>query len=461
LASLLASFNFIATLVNMRAPGMTMMRMPVFCWMTLVVSFLIILAFPAITIALVELMFDRNYDTNFYDFLEGGKPHLWQHLFWIFGHPEVYILILPAMGIVSEVVPTFSRKPLFGYGLVVFSGAIIGFMGFAVWSHHMFTTGMGIVATSAFSMLTMLIAIPTGVKIFNWIGTMWGGKIRFDTPMLFALGFITMFMVGGFTGIMHSSVPVDMQQQDTYFVVAHFHYVLIGGALFGLFCGFYFWLPKMTGRMLNEKMGKVVFTLMFIGFNTTFFPMHYLGMIGQPRRTHSYNAGHGFEQWNQIATIGAFILGTGILLGVIQFMRSFKDKSLKPAGKNPWDARSLEWTLSSPVKEYNFARTPIIKARDQAWENNYGPRDLHSEKEPLDHHGVHMPDHSWYPLFTAIGFLVLVIGMLFHSSVGADGELIRNYTVAIIGGIIAITSMIMWSLEGPGGYHLFPEEDEE
>lgn len=461
LASLLASFNFIATIINMRAPGMTMMRMPVFCWMTLVVSFLIILAFPAITIALVELMFDRNYGTNFYDFLEGGKPHLWQHLFWIFGHPEVYILILPAMGIVSEVIPTFSRKPLFGYGLVVFSGAIIGFMGFAVWSHHMFTTGMGIVATSAFSMLTMLIAIPTGVKIFNWIGTMWGGKIRFDTPMLFALGFITMFMVGGFTGIMHSSVPVDMQQQDSYFVVAHFHYVLIGGALFGLFCGFYFWLPKMTGRMLNEKMGKVVFTLMFIGFNTTFFPMHYLGMIGQPRRTHSYNAGHGFEQWNQIATIGAFILGTGILLGVIQFMRSFRDKSLKPAGKNPWDARSLEWSLSSPVKEYNFARTPIIKARDQAWENNYGPRDLHSVKEPLDHHGVHMPDHSWYPLFTAIGFLVLVIGMLFHSSLGTDGEIIRNYTVAIIGGIIAITSMIMWSLEGPGGYHLFPEEDEE
>jgi cytochrome c oxidase subunit 1 len=189
--------------------------------------------------------------------------------------------------------------------------------------------------------------------------------------------------------------------------------------------------------------------------------MHYLGMIGQPRRTHSYNAGHGFEQWNQIATIGAFILGTGILIGVIQFMRSFRDKSLKPAGKNPWDARSLEWTLSSPVKEYNFARTPIIKARDQAWENNYGPRDLHSEKEPLDHHGVHMPDHSWYPLFTAIGFLVLVIGMLFHSSVGAEGEIIRNYTVAIIGGIIAITGMIMWSLEGPGGYHLFPEEDDE
>jgi cytochrome c oxidase subunit 1 len=462
LASLLASFNFITTIINMRAPGMTMMRLPVFTWMTLIVSFLIILAFPAITIALVELMFDRTYGTNFYDFLEGGKPHLWQHLFWIFGHPEVYILILPAMGIVSEIIPVFSRKPLFGYGLIIFSGAIIGFMGFAVWSHHMFTTGMGIVATSAFSILTMLIAIPTGIKIFNWIGTMWGGRIRFETPMLFALGFITMFMVGGFTGIMHSSVPIDAQHQDSYFVVAHFHYVLIGGALFGLFAGFYFWLPKLSGKMLNERLGKFVFTLMFIGFNLTFFPMHYLGMIGQPRRTHSYNEGHGFETWNQIATIGAFILGVGIAIGVYQFVTAAFNKKLKPAGKNPWDARTLEWTLSSPVKEYNFARTPIIKSRDQAWENNYGPEENHSEKEPLDDHGVHMPDRSWYPLVTALGLFGLVLGMLFHQSVDLNtGEIIRDYTYAIAGGVVAIIGIIMWSIEGPAGYHLFPKESEE
>ena len=256
----------------MRAPGMTMMRLPVFTWMTLIVSFLLILALPAIAVALAELMFDRSYGTNFFDFLGRRKASSVATPFWIFGHPEVYILILPAMGIVSEIIPVFSRKPLFGYGLVVFSGAIIGFMGFAVWSHHMYTTGMGVVATSAFSILTMLIAIPTGVKIFNWIGTMWGGRIRFETPMLFALGFITMFMIGGFTGIMHSSVPIDAQHQDTYFVVAHFHYVLIGGALFGLFAGFYFWIPKITGKLLNEKIGKFVFTLMFIGFNLTFFP---------------------------------------------------------------------------------------------------------------------------------------------------------------------------------------------
>ena len=461
IGSLAASFNFIVTIINMRAPGLTMMRLPIFTWMTLIVSFLIILAFPAITIALMELMFDRTFSTNFFDFLEGGKPHLWQHLFWIFGHPEVYILILPSMGIVSEVIPVFSRKPIFGYGLIVFSGAIIGFMGFAVWSHHMCTTGMGIVATSAFSILTMLIAIPTGVKIFNWIGTMWGGVIRFTTPMLFALGFITLFMIGGFTGIMHSSVPIDAQHQDSYFVVAHFHYVLIGGALFGLFAGFYYWLPKITGRMLSEKLGKLVFTLMFVGFNACFFPMHYLGMIGQPRRTHSYNEGHGFEVFNQIATIGAFILGVGILIGAISFVHAFYSKKLKKAGKNPWDARTLEWTLSSPVKDYNFARTPIIKARDQAWENNYGTKDKHSEKQSIDEHGIHMPDRSWMPLVTALGIFIMALGMIFNLQVNADGELYRNFTAAIGGGVLLIIGIIWWAIEQPKGYHIHPNKDDE
>ena len=461
IGSLAASFNFIVTIINMRAPGLTMMRLPIFTWMTLIVSFLIILAFPAITIALVELMFDRTFSTNFFDFLEGGKPHLWQHLFWIFGHPEVYILILPSMGIVSEVIPVFSRKPIFGYGLIVFSGAIIGFMGFAVWSHHMFTTGMGVVATSAFSILTMLIAIPTGVKIFNWIGTMWGGVIQFTTPMLFALGFITMFMIGGFTGIMHSSVPIDAQHQDSYFVVAHFHYVLIGGALFGLFAGFYYWLPKITGRMLSEKLGKLVFTMMFVGFNACFFPMHYLGMIGQPRRTHSYNEGHGFEVFNQIATIGAFILGVGILIGAISFVHAFYSKKLKKAGKNPWDARTLEWTLSSPVKDYNFARTPIINARDQAWENNYGEKERHSQKQPLGEHGIHMPDRSWMPLVTALGIFIMALGMIFNLQVNADGELYRNFTAAIGGGVLMTLGIIWWAIEQPKGYHIHPDEDDE
>ncbi len=255
-ASLAAAFNFITTILNMRAPGMRMMRMPVFSWMVLVTQILIATAFPVITVALVFLMFDRFFGTNFYAVAAGGDLLLWQHLFWLFGHPEVYILILPAMGIVSEVLPTFSRKPLFGYAVVVYSGALIGVMGWGVWAHHMFAVGMGPVADSVFSATTMMIAIPTGVKIFNWIATMWGGRIRFTTAMLFAVGFIAMFIIGGLSGVMHSSPPADLQQTDTYFVVAHFHYVLFGGAVQGLFAGIYYWWPKVTGRLLNEKLAS-------------------------------------------------------------------------------------------------------------------------------------------------------------------------------------------------------------
>ena len=251
---------------------------------------------------LLELMFDRHFGTHFFDATFGGKPILWQHHFWIFGHPEVYILILPAMGIVSEVLPTFCRKPLFGYPLIVMSGVFIGFLGFAVWSHHMFTVGLGVVATTAFSLMTMLIAIPTGVKVFNWIGTLWGGKIRFTTAMLYSLGFIWMFMMGGFTGIMHSSVPVDHQQQDSYFVVAHFHYVLIGGALFAIFSGIYYWMPKVSGKIMNELWGRISFWIMFFGFNLAFFPMHLLGMAGMPRRTHTYLGDMGWNEWNMWST---------------------------------------------------------------------------------------------------------------------------------------------------------------
>ena len=261
------------------------------------------------------------------------------------------------MGIVSEIIPVFSRKPLFGYGLVVFSGAIIGFMGFAVWSHHMYTTGMGVVATSAFSILTMLIAIPTGVKIFNWIGTMWGGRIRFETPMLFALGFITMFMIGGFTGIMHSSVPIDAQHQDTYFVVAHFHYVLIGGALFGLFAGFYFWLPKITGKLLSEKIGKFVFTLMFIGFNLAFFPMHFSGLAGMPRRIPDYSL--QFADFNAWSTVGAFVFGLSQLLFLWILVQA--TRAGKKATTEVWEgSEGLEWTVPSPAPYHTFAEPPKV-----------------------------------------------------------------------------------------------------
>ena len=279
ISSMLAGFNFIVTILNMRAPGMTLMRMPVFIWMTLVTPFLIVLAFPAITVGLILLMFDRFFGTHFYCRRAGGDPLLWQHLFWIFGHPEVYILILPAMGIVSEVLPTFARKPLFGAPVVVYSGIAIGFFGFGVWSHHMFAVGMGPVADSAFSIATMLIAVPTGVKIFNWIATLWGGQHPLHHRAATSRSASSrMFTIGGLSGVMHASPPVDLQQTDTYFVVAHFHYVLFGGSIFGLFAGIYYWWPKITGRLLDERLGKVHFWLMFIGFNVTFFPQHFLGL---------------------------------------------------------------------------------------------------------------------------------------------------------------------------------------
>lgn len=464
IASLAASFNFITTIINMRAPGMTMMRLPVFTWMTLITSFLIILAFPAITVALIELMFDRTFGTHFFNALAGGKPILWQHLFWIFGHPEVYILILPAMGIISEILPVFSRKPLFGYPLIVFSGAVIGFLGFAVWSHHMFTTGLGIVAVSAFSVLTMLIAIPTGVKIFNWIGTLWGGQLRFDVPMLYALGFIWMFMMGGFSGIMHASVPVDAQQQDTYFVIAHFHYVLIGGSLFALFAGLYFYFPKVTGKMLSERIGKAIFWAKFIGFNLAFFPMHFLGMTGMPRRTHTYKSEMGWDLWNLVSTIGAFILGFAIAAFVINLIYTVIKG--KPCGKDPWDARTLEWTTDSPPKDYNFAATPVIKTRDQLWADKHGKPEEKSGSQSDGEHGIHMPDRSWYPMVIAFGLFLAAMGMIFVEKTltlfGMTFEVAweHSFIVPITGGIIALAGAIAWAFEGPGGYHLHPENDD-
>src|ERR671914_815020 len=307
-ASLAGAVNFIITILNMRAPGMTLMRMPVFIWMSLVTSFLLLFAMPIIAVALFQLMFDRVFDANFFNPAAGGDPLLWQHLFWLFGHPEVYIMILPAMGIVSDILPTFSRKPIFGYAAIVFAGIAIGFMGWGVWAHHMFAAGLGPVANSAFALSTMFIAVPTGVKIFNWMGTLWGGSIKITTAFLFAVGFVAMFVIGGLSGVTHALVPHDQQQTDTYYIVAHFHYVLFGGAIFGLFAGFYYWWPKFFGRLLSEGLGKLHFLLMFVGFNLAFAPMHILGLQGQPRRTHTYPEGMGWDAWNLVATIGAFII---------------------------------------------------------------------------------------------------------------------------------------------------------
>jgi cytochrome c oxidase subunit 1 len=420
-SSLIAAVNFVVTILNMRAPGLTLMRMPVFVWMTLVVQFLILLAFPPITVGLIFLMFDRFFGTRFYDVTAGGDLHLWQHLFWIFGHPEVYILILPAFGIVSEVLPTFARKPLFGAPVVIYSGVLIGFFGFGVWSHHMFAAGMGPIADTAFSIATMLIAIPTGVKIFNWLATLWGGSIRPTTALHFAAGLIASFTVGGLSGIMHSSPPVDLQQTDSYFVVAHLHYVLIGGSLFGLFAGAYYWWPKMTGRLLDERWGRWQFWTLFLAFNVAFFPQHYLGAVGMPRRIFTYPAGAGWSLWNLVSSIGAFGIAVAVLLFIINALVSLRRGQRAPA--DPWDGRTLEWRIPSPPPAHNFDTVPPIYGRDTFWREKYGPR-RPPLAPPAASHDLHLPAPSGWPLLTALGVGVAAAGALIHVGVVLAGALV-------------------------------------
>jgi cytochrome c oxidase subunit 1 len=350
----------------MRAPGMNLMRMPMFTWMAFVVQFLLVLAFPVITIALVFLQFDRFFGTNFYTMSAGADPLLWQHLFWIFGHPEVYILILPAFGLVSEILPTFSRKPIFGYPVMVYSGILIAFLGFGVWAHHMFAVGMGPVADSVFAVTTMLIAIPTGVKIFNWIFTMWGGNLRFTVAMKYAISLVGLFVIGGISGVMHASPPADLQQTDTYFIVAHFHYVLVAGSMMGLSGGIYYYFPKITGRLLSEKIGNWQFWLTFIGVNLTFMPMHWSGLYGMPRRVYTYDAGQGWEIYNLLATIGAIIQAVAALVGLYNILKSRKSGEI--AGNDPWGGGTLEWSIPSPPPEYNFAVIPTVTSRYPMWD---------------------------------------------------------------------------------------------
>jgi len=442
LSSIVAALNFIVTIINLRAPGMTMMRLPVFSWMALITSFLLVMAMPSIAIALLEVIFDRHFGTNFFEVSGGGQPILWQHLFWVFGHPEVYILILPAFGYVSEILPTFARKPLFGYPVMVFSGALIGFIGFGVWSHHMFTTGMGTVANSAFALATMAIAVPTGVKIFNWVGTLWGGHLRMRTPMLFALGFLWLFMMGGFSGIMHSAAPADSQQHNSYFVVAHFHYVLIGGATFGLLAAVHYWFPKFFGRKIDERWGKVSFWIIFLGFNATFFPMHFLGLDGMPRRTWTYDADMGWSTGNLIATLGAYLLGAGLVVYLAAAVWSaFRGE---PAGDDPWDGRTLEWSIPSPPPEYNFAVIPTVRARDAWWHEKHDR--ARGAPAAAEAGGIHLPDHSWCPLIAAAG--LLLGGLSFaHDRLG----------LSLAGLGVVVLSIYLWALEGPGGTHVHPE----
>lgn len=445
LGTLIGGINFLVTIINMRAPGMTFMRMPIFTWASFITSGLILFAFPAITVGLVLLMFDRLFGGNFFNPDAGGNIIIWEHLFWIFGHPEVYILILPAFGIISEVVSTFSRKRLFGYSSMVFATALIGFLGFMVWAHHMFTTGLGAIANTLFGLATMLIAVPTGIKIFNWLLTMWGGQIRFTAANLFAVGFIPTFTIGGMTGIMLAVPPADYQYHDSYFVVAHFHYVIVGGLVFGLFAGLYYWWPKMFGKMLNETIGKWNFWTFFIGFHLTFFPQHFLGLMGMPRRVYTYLAGQGLEIGNFISSIGVIGMTLGTILFVVNCFVAAKSTQKAPA--DPWDGRSLEWSIPSPPPEYNFAQTPLVRGLDALWVEKMAGNKGMTPAEPLG--SIHMPSPSILPFLMSVALFVAGYGFMFH-----------NYWLVGLGMAVNFGCMLARSLKDDPGYHIEPEEIE-
>jgi cytochrome c oxidase subunit 1 len=452
IASLTGAINLIVTILNMRAPGMSLMRMPIFTWMILVVQFLLLFAMPVITVALFLLNFQRVFDATFFDVSAGADPLLWQHLFWIFGHPEVYIIVLPGFGIVSEVLPVFSKKPLFGYPIVALSGAAIGFVGWGVWAHHMFASGLGPVSVTVFSLATMAIAVPTGVKIVNWTLTMWGGKLQFTTAMMFCVGLIIAFTLGGLSGVTHSVAPSDTQQTDTYYIVAHFHYVIFGGAVLGLFAGLYYWWPKMFGKLLSERIGKWNFWLMFIGLNLTFGPMHILGLQGQPRRMYVWTearAGEGFFNlgfWNLVSSIGSFVLSVGVLLFFVNVWVTSRKGAKAPA--DPWDARSLEWMTTSPPQEHNFDAIPTVHHLDEFFHRKY---ELNEETHQLekvadydqvmaelnanpDKH-IHLPSRSYWPIVLALGLPVMAYGLIY------------NLFLTAIGAAIVLLAMYGWALE--------------
>ncbi|HYE28060.1 MAG TPA: cytochrome c oxidase subunit I [Allosphingosinicella sp.] len=367
IAALAVAVEITATILKQRAPGMTLARMPLFAWAMLVVSLMVILSMPAVTLASSFLLSDRLVGTQFFNSYEYGDSLLWQHLFWFFGHPEVYIIFLPAAGFVSEIVQTFSRRPAFGYTAIVLAFAGTGLLSFGLWVHHMFATGLPRLGYAFYTAASMTIAIPAGVQIFCWIATMWDGRPKFHTPLLYVVGFVIVFVVGGLTGVMLASVPIDLQLHDTYFVVAHFHYVLIGGAVFPLLGAVTYWFPKFTGRMMSETVGKWNFWLTFVGFELAFAPMHWLGILGMPRRVYTYPAGLGWEISNMLSTIGAFVLAGGVLLFVLNALVSMRRG--KVAGPNPWDAPGLEWATSSPPASYNHAHIPVVTGRVPLWEN--------------------------------------------------------------------------------------------
>jgi cytochrome c oxidase subunit 1 len=466
IASIVGAINLIVTTLNMRAKGMSLMRLPIFSWMSLVTSFLVLFALTVLSVALYMLLFDRRFGATFFDVEQGADPLLWQHLFWLFGHPEVYLMILPSFGIISEILPTFSRKPLFGYPFIVFSGAAIGFVGWGVWAHHMFASGIGPVSVAVFAISTMAIAVPTGVKIINWILTMWGGKLWFSVPMLFAIGEVSMFMIGGLSGVTHAVAPSNTQQTDTYYVVAHFHYVLFGGALFGFVAGIYYWWPKVFGRILNETLGYWHFWLMLIGFNLTFGPQHVLGLQGQPRRMYTYTearAGEGFFNisfWNLMSTIGAFVIALSFVVFLANIVRSRRNFTTEP---DPWDARSLEWMTATPVPAWNYSTVPTVHALDEFWHRKYGKDDdgtivreltgaevvARTESAEIGRQVV-LPLPTYKPLVLSVAVVIAAYGF------------VTSMWVTAIGVVLAIFALMAWVLSPcfpPDAHHGPPPTD--
>ena len=423
ISALVASVELIVTIFKTRAPGMTLNRMPLYVWSMLVQSFMVLFAMPWVASASMFLAMDRLVGTHFFNPAEGGDALLWQHLFWFFGHPEVYIIFVPALGFVSSIVATFTRRPVFGYPAMVLSMVATGFLAFGLWVHHMFVTGIPQLGASFFTAASMMIAIPSGIQIFCWIATIWSGRPRFAVPFLFVLGFVALFLIGGFTGVMIASVPFDTQVHDTFFIVAHFHYVLIGGAVFPLFGAFYYWFPKVTGRMLDERLGRWNFWLFFIGMNVTFFPMHQLGLLGMPRRVYTYLPETGWGGLNLLASIGAVTIAASVLVFLVNVARSLRVG--EAAGANPWGADTLEWAASSPPRPYNFAFIPVVESREPMWQH---PAELPAveglrtdvrevlvttllDAEPDSRH--RHPEPTIWPLIAAIATAVLFITLIF------------------------------------------------
>jgi cytochrome c oxidase subunit I len=442
-SSVMSALNFFVTIINLRAPGMTFMRMPMFIWSLLVTTILILLAFPALTVGLIFLFMDRYFGTHYYEVIAGATPMLWQHLFWIFGHPEVYIMILPAFGLISEILPVFSHKPLFGYPMMAYSLILIAFLSYGVWGHHMFATGMGPIADATFSITTMLIAIPTGIKIFSWVATVWGGRLQFTTAFLFAVAFVLEFTIGGLSGVMHASPPIDLEQTDSYIIVAHFHYVLGLGALFAIIAAVYMYWPKITGRMLNEPLGKLHFWLTIWSFNAVFFPMHFLGQLGMPRRIYTYAPHMGWDFWNYWETINAYVIAVSFVVFAINIYWSLTNG--ERATSDPWDARTLEWSIPTPPPVYNFAAVPTVSSRDAWWVTKYGTVEstglderLMSSPGLVDVSKIHIPAPSLYPVFIALGIFFMGLGML-----------VEWYRIILIGAGLMVFSVISMALEYP------------